>query len=489
MRSPVMLVTAIAAVVTVGLATPVTAAPHLMGATALIMGGTGQSLSPLDPPSFVTDYLTDAVGFINASPGQPAITRTVAVATPEQFFPVAGLLTFNASVAQGRTLLHNAIESTLSPGNPVVVYGYSQSAVIASLEKQDLIRYYLAHPEETLPADLSFVLLANPMRPNGGILQRFVGLTLPLLDVTNYGAAPTNSADLGPGNDFPTVDISRQYDGWSDFPTYPLNVLATVNAILGIVFLHLSYHSEQMADAVEQGTMGDTTYYMIPSKTLPLLIPLELLGVPSPIIKILDAPLRALVEMGYDRQINPGEPVAAQWGRVGGDPVADLRTLGTAVQIGLDDGIEEVTGDRPFHTQPTDMYGHPIVDTPSAPAQLAQSAPPVEIEPVPAAPRPTTRTTSDPAAPSDPSAPSAPAAPVRDVSPAPDPNTAAAAKTAAAKQGPATAGSRRKDSQQRPSPRVGKAGSTAGSTASGGAKGTAKDPASAQKRPSELHSR
>lgn len=209
------------------------------------------------------------------------------------------------------------------------------------------------------------MLVANPMRPNGGILERFVGLTIPLLEVTNFGATPTNSGDLGPGNDFPTVDITQQYDGWADFPVYPLDVVATANAIMGILLVHLDYRSAQMGTAVQQGTYGDTTYYMIPTETLPLLMPLKFLGVPSPIIKILDAPLRTLVEMGYDREVNPGEPIAAQWLRPGGDLMEDVKKLALSIPTGLDDGIEEVTGTRPFHTEPADMYGVHLEDTPA----------------------------------------------------------------------------------------------------------------------------
>ena len=43
----------------------------------------------------------------------------------------------------------------------------------------------------------SFLLVADPMRPNGGILMRFKGVpTIPLLGITFWGAAPTNSAVL-----------------------------------------------------------------------------------------------------------------------------------------------------------------------------------------------------------------------------------------------------------------------------------------------------
>lgn len=35
----------------------------------------------------------------------------------------------------------------------------------------------------------------------------------------------------GSDNAFKTVDITRQYDDWADFPQYPLNPVATANAI------------------------------------------------------------------------------------------------------------------------------------------------------------------------------------------------------------------------------------------------------------------
>jgi hypothetical protein len=46
--------------------------------------------------------------------------------------------------------------------------------------------------------------------------------------------------------------------------------------------------------------MGDTNYYMISTPLLPMLIPLQLF-VPTPLLKVIDALLRVLVELGYDR--------------------------------------------------------------------------------------------------------------------------------------------------------------------------------------------
>ena len=80
------------------------------------------------------------------------------------------------------------------------------------------------------------MLRSNPSRPNGRILERFVGITIPILDITTTGATPTAGAV--------TYDFARQYDGWADFPAYPLNLLALANAIAGIYYLHGTYESQ-----------------------------------------------------------------------------------------------------------------------------------------------------------------------------------------------------------------------------------------------------
>ena len=140
-------------------------------ATALIMGGTGHPLStPQDTPEFINSYTTDAnndyivlTGFCGTS----ACTPT-AVSTPEQFMPVSGVMPFDQSVGQGVVNLDQAMNAQ-PVGESMVVFGYSQSARIASIQKGNL-----AAAGSTLP--VSFVLIGNPNRPNGGILQRFEGL-------------------------------------------------------------------------------------------------------------------------------------------------------------------------------------------------------------------------------------------------------------------------------------------------------------------------
>ena len=109
-------------------------------ATALIMGGTGHPLSsPQDTPEFINSYTTDAnndyivlTGFCGAGSCTPT-----AVSTPEQFMPVSGAMPFDQSVGQGVTNLDQAINAAPA-GESIVVFGYSQSARIASIQKGNL---------------------------------------------------------------------------------------------------------------------------------------------------------------------------------------------------------------------------------------------------------------------------------------------------------------------------------------------------------------
>ncbi|HUO37966.1 MAG TPA: PE-PPE domain-containing protein, partial [Mycobacterium sp.] len=57
---------------------------------------------------------------------------------------------------------------------------------------------------------------------------------------------------------------------------------------------------------------GDTTYYFFETQDLPLFDPLRSLGVPEPVIDLVEPFFRVLVELGYDRSIPPGEPTPAR---------------------------------------------------------------------------------------------------------------------------------------------------------------------------------
>ena len=339
-------------------------------ATALIMGGTNQVLS-IGPasPDFLQDFVDEANAYYIEPTGLCKGSRPgcslAAVYTPEQLRPFTGLtdMTFDASVAEGAANLADCLRGiactvTTAPytntglqkvvDSSYVVLGISQSAIIASHVKAALI----AQPADST---VSFVLVSNQGRPNGGLLERFVGAYIPYLGISFTGATPTDSSPTQP---LLTVDVARQYDGWTDFPTNPLNMVATLNALLGALFLHDDYLYSG-GPPLLQGYYQDTTYYLGPTTVLPLLIPLSQIPVVGmALAKALDPPLRVLVETGYDRTINPGQPTPARYTYFP-NPFKTLVDFAIAIPTGWDDAISYVTGGgaRPFGTAVQPIYG------------------------------------------------------------------------------------------------------------------------------------
>jgi len=284
------------------------------------MSGSGNPI-PSNTPGFVTNIFNHYLvpnGFGSYIPSE--------LVTPEGLYPFFGSkeLTLDDSVAQGVTILNNTLVGTgegqhglLIPGsgNKVVVEGISQSAIISSLEMEKLDALPAAMRPPT--SDLSFVLMADQMNPNGGLLARFPDMTpnqplqLPSLGVTFYGATPADTP-------YQTTIYTLQYDGFADFPRYPLNVLSDLNAFVGIATVHPTYAGVDPStlppgDLVKlDGSVGqpgpggevstNTTYYMMtpPGAVLPLLAPLHAIPViGKPLTDLLQPDLTTLVNLGY----------------------------------------------------------------------------------------------------------------------------------------------------------------------------------------------
>ena len=225
----------------------------------------------------------------------------------EPLWKLSGLFarTFDQSVQDGVTDLEAAMAEH---GNDhLVIYGYSQGAVVANVEKRKLAEQY---PKGTTAPDIDFVLSGDPNLPNGGFLARFPGLYLPILNFSFNGPAPTDTQ-------FDTVEITRQYDFMSDFPLYPLNGISLLNAVLGFVYVHtypfdVSLAPDPTTPPPIHSKTGDTDYYFFETPDLPLFGPLRTLGVPESFIDVVEPFFRVLVELGYDRSIPPGEPTPAR---------------------------------------------------------------------------------------------------------------------------------------------------------------------------------
>lgn len=266
------------------------------GEVGLVVGGTG---TPIPPQSYVDT--ANELYIQRILPG--AVSH--GVFTPEGGSPIyTGVksLPFDTSFAQGTTILTSDIEKEVAAGNTVAVSGVSQSSTISSMVMPNL-------EKDGIPADaVKFILVGDPSNPDGGLLERFEGLTLPSIGITFSGATP-------PDTIYDTSIYSAEYDGFADFPKYTMNVLADLNAFLGIEYVHPIYSHLTTADydnaialPTTEGYDGVTHYYMIPmadDQVLPLLRPFEgLLG--KALVDLLNPALTQIVNLGYDNPDNNG---------------------------------------------------------------------------------------------------------------------------------------------------------------------------------------
>ncbi len=297
--------------------------PEIIG---LVMGGSGD---PYPGP----DYVAAANGLYIDNPLHPNFPGTTYPApyanglyTPEQWYPIegvhneyinypndaAGFSDQSTSVGQGVTILENAINS--NTGDVSTVFGYSQSAIIASQVMEQFDPTDKPGAGSIPQADLQFLLIGDPNNPNGGLLERFNGfettagtavhdeLNLPSLGVAFDGATPADA--------YPTDIYTLEYDGLADFPRYPLNFLSDLNAFLGFAEIHGTYldggvdgvgpTAEQIAtatllpgSALDSVTDSLTNYYMI-DETPPLVALL-----PAPLQALLGPDLTYLINLGY----------------------------------------------------------------------------------------------------------------------------------------------------------------------------------------------
>lgn len=296
---------------------------------ALVMGGTGM-------PQPSERYLEA----INTSYLQPHGFggELLSLWTPENVS--------STSQAVGGQILYNAIMGQIAGGgvdaeHPVVVFGYSQSALISS----DLMARLA---DEGVSNDLvRFVLIGSP-----GTSE--IPTDLYHTDVYNY-----------------------EYDMVAFRPTY-FNPLADLNSFMGFIYGHsvlLSVTPEQVASAVELPTSDPdslNSYYMFPSELLPLLAPLKLIPVlGQPLYELLEPVTRILVNLGYGNIAHGWPP-----GDVDVTPAPglfpaniDLGELATALGNGVQQGISNALASL---LDPATYQVVPLMEDPSLAALIQE---------------------------------------------------------------------------------------------------------------------
>jgi hypothetical protein len=289
------------------LAPLIIAPPTAHAATAVIMGPTF-----VPDPAAEPDYLrVVAQQFVDPTTNCKIANCTLKpLVTPAQFWPITGLddLTIDQSIAVGLQLVTAELQAQIAAATtePTVFFGNSQSATVLTLAKRTLDDL-----ESAVKSGLVFVLLANPNRPNGGLLGRVALAPDPGSNAPIAVATPTDTG-------ISTVDITFQYDAVADFPTYPANILSVLNTLAG-ARIHsgttttLNGYTEAeltaaINDPANRQIYGDTIYITIPAKSLPLADLLRTLGaeaglgdLTTPMVDVIEPTLRALVELGYDR--------------------------------------------------------------------------------------------------------------------------------------------------------------------------------------------
>lgn len=260
--------------------------------TGVIMGPSGVPIPTAEQVKTIYD--------LYVVPNSPPGTVPERLVTPEGLYPITGVksLPLSVSVNEGNQILYDEIVRQIAEGNTATVFGYSQSAIISSLVMNPDNAGCVNTPTcgIELGAPVNFVLVGNEMNPNGGFLSRFPGLDLPSLGIPFYGPTPPDS--------FTVTNYTLEYDGFADFPRYPLNVISVLNAGLGIIFVHTKYLDvtpEQIENAIALPTSAaNQHYYIIPTENLPLLEPLRLIPViGDPIADLLQPALRVIVNLGY----------------------------------------------------------------------------------------------------------------------------------------------------------------------------------------------
>ncbi|BDH59597.1 PE-PPE domain-containing protein [Tsukamurella sp. PLM1] len=360
--------------------------------TVLVVPGTGTK-----DPSKVPGYQENVVGYYVAPTGACDDGGCTATPVPyiAEFWPIplegwGGLegAKWDDSVASGVISL-NEQYAAADKSDPIVIFGYSQGGTVVTEVKKQLAE------NGGVPDNVSFVLIGNASRPNGGLFTRpsFLG-HVPFLDVTFGPGTPTNTGTEGrPVN---TTDVAFQYDGVTDFPRYPANLLATANAIAGFWYVHgkmlspkgddpatqtpIGYTPDEVQAAVEAATdncttathcqiSGDTRYVTLPAKILPIMLPLLELGAATnttalvrPFVDLTSPLARVIIETGYDR---------TDYGKAtpfGLFPSIDPLRLGVDLVGATVQGIGAAatgTGDASRYLAPEPSTDTPSTDTPS----------------------------------------------------------------------------------------------------------------------------
>ncbi len=208
------------------------------------------------------------------------------------------------SVGESVDVGEGNLERRMREGGPGTAIGLSEGALVL-----DAVQARLAGDPTAPPADeYSFATYGDPIARHAFgssfLTQNFpVGAVVPALDYRI--PEPVESQ-------YDTHMFVSAYDSIADWPDRQDNIMAVLNAIVGlatghtaVAFTDPSMVPPQNIRTTVNSRGGKTTTYLIPEQHLPLVLPFRYLGVPEETLNQLDLVLKPLVDSGYSRNDDP----------------------------------------------------------------------------------------------------------------------------------------------------------------------------------------
>ena len=226
----------------------------------------------------------------------------------EPLWKLSGLfdLTLDQSVQAGVADLEEAMAAH---GNDhLVIYGISQGSLVATVEKRKLAEQY---PAGTEAPDIDFVLMRYIQSAQRRLVRPVPGPlpSDPRLDVQRPRA---DRHPVRHGRHQPAVRLLGRFPVVSAQSHRPFE-RGSGRRLRALVPLRRQPGCPiRRSRRRIQGKHGDTSYYFFETPDLPLFGPLRTLGVPEPVIDVVEPFFREIVELGYDRSIPPWEPTPAR---------------------------------------------------------------------------------------------------------------------------------------------------------------------------------
>jgi len=182
----------------------------------------------------------------------------------------------------------------------VVIIGESMGSMVAWRVAAELAN----SPDAPRPEDVRVVLIAPP---EAGVAEYFKeGTYIPILKyrVSRIAESP-----------YDTTIVIGEYDGWSDPPDRPWNLVSSANALAGIAYVHgPPISAADLTDVSPESVIprigeerGSITTYLVPTQNLPLTQVFRDVGVPDALVDKVDQVLRPVVDAGYRRHDEPGD--------------------------------------------------------------------------------------------------------------------------------------------------------------------------------------